>query len=86
LLTAGQKFPRSLEGYLKFFAIFQNLHTFIRRFLAGPLMMFRAILGGKHCSIVTSLPLKNDRQKRVLINALSDILVRYQRMNDTQSF
>jgi hypothetical protein len=35
-----KKIPQSLEEYLEFFALFQNLHIFI------PLMMFREILGG----------------------------------------
>jgi len=49
-------------------------------------MMFREILGGKHCSNVTPPPLANDRQKSVPMNVLRYILVRYQGMNDTQSF
>jgi hypothetical protein len=54
LPIAGQKFPQYFEGYLEFFAVFQNLYLFIPRFLAEPLTFcgtqgFRGTLVGKHC-------------------------------------
>jgi hypothetical protein len=36
LPIAGQKFPRYFDGYLEFFAVFQNFYLFIPRFLAKP--------------------------------------------------
>ena len=47
---AGQNVLRYVEGYVEFFKVFQKLYLFIVRLMLENVMIFYAIVIGKHCS------------------------------------
>jgi hypothetical protein len=49
LAITGQKFPRQIEGYFEFFAVFGNVYVFNPCFLAESRKMLCETAAGKHC-------------------------------------